>query len=164
MAAAWRTNGNGLATKQRLVFGTTLPIEPLTRPVSKSCSSDVPFVIRWRRHKLRTVNYTIKPAANKKDCPRELLAGIGIAGIVLVVAVVNLDEQHPLDGFVDVGLHVQLVVLEVGVDGERAPGGVLHHHPLDDMARDAMKQTRLLVNNPREVTQADALAIYKATW
>ncbi len=32
------------------------------------------------------------------------------------------------------------------------------------MANAAMKQTRLLVNNPREVTEADALAIYKAAW
>ncbi|MEH6523246.1 iron-containing alcohol dehydrogenase [Sulfitobacter sp.] len=30
------------------------------------------------------------------------------------------------------------------------------------LARDAMNQTRLLVNNPREVTDADALAIYEA--
>lgn len=33
---------------------------------------------------------------------------------------------------------------------------------LPKMAADAMKQTRLLVNNPREVGEADALAIYKA--
>jgi alcohol dehydrogenase class IV len=32
------------------------------------------------------------------------------------------------------------------------------------LARDAMKQTRLLVNNPREVTEADALAIYHAAF
>ena len=32
------------------------------------------------------------------------------------------------------------------------------------LAGDAMKQTRLLVNNPRTVTQADALAIYEAVW
>ncbi|MFZ1815532.1 MAG: iron-containing alcohol dehydrogenase [Rhizobiaceae bacterium] len=32
------------------------------------------------------------------------------------------------------------------------------------MAREAMKQTRLLVNNPRDVGEADALAIYKAAW
>ncbi len=31
-------------------------------------------------------------------------------------------------------------------------------------AAEAMKQTRLLVNNPREVTEADALAIYEAGW
>jgi alcohol dehydrogenase class IV len=32
------------------------------------------------------------------------------------------------------------------------------------LARDAMKQTRLLVNNPCEVTEADALAIYHAAF
>ncbi len=35
---------------------------------------------------------------------------------------------------------------------------------LAGMARDAMKQTRLLVNNPREVSEADALAIYRAAY
>lgn len=35
---------------------------------------------------------------------------------------------------------------------------------LDLLADDAMKQTRLLVNNPREVTRADARAIYEAAW
>ena len=32
------------------------------------------------------------------------------------------------------------------------------------LARDAMKQTRLLVNNPRELSEADALEIYEAAW
>ena len=32
------------------------------------------------------------------------------------------------------------------------------------LARDAMHQTRLLVNNPRPITEADALAIYTAAW
>ncbi|MGH1432166.1 MAG: iron-containing alcohol dehydrogenase [Neptuniibacter sp.] len=32
------------------------------------------------------------------------------------------------------------------------------------LASEAMKQTRLLVNNPREVTEANALAIYQAAW
>lgn len=32
------------------------------------------------------------------------------------------------------------------------------------LARDAMNQTRLLVNNPRDVTEADALEIYKAAF
>lgn len=35
---------------------------------------------------------------------------------------------------------------------------------LAKMAADAMKQTRLLVNNPREVSEADALAIYRVAW
>jgi alcohol dehydrogenase class IV len=32
------------------------------------------------------------------------------------------------------------------------------------LADDAMKQTRLLVNNPRPLQHADALAIYRAAW
>src|SRR5690606_17483496 len=35
---------------------------------------------------------------------------------------------------------------------------------LPKMAADAMKQQRLLVNNPRDVSEADALAIYRAAW
>lgn len=35
---------------------------------------------------------------------------------------------------------------------------------LEKMAADAMLQQRLLVNNPREVSEADALTIYKAAW
>lgn len=41
--------------------------------------------------------------------------------------------------------------------------GIGEEH-LSAMAADAMKQTRLLVNNPRPVREADALAIYKAAW
>ncbi len=35
---------------------------------------------------------------------------------------------------------------------------------LPGMAADAMKQQRLLVNNPRAVGEADAHAIYRAAW
>jgi alcohol dehydrogenase class IV len=45
-------------------------------------------------------------------------------------------------------------------DGLHAVGITAQDLPL--LARDAMNQTRLLVNNPREVTHADALAIYHA--
>lgn len=41
---------------------------------------------------------------------------------------------------------------DVGIPADALPG----------MARDAMKQQRLLVNNPRPLTEADALAIYRA--
>ncbi|MGL5447784.1 MAG: iron-containing alcohol dehydrogenase [Rhabdaerophilum sp.] len=43
---------------------------------------------------------------------------------------------------------------EVGIAAEDLPM----------LARDAMKQTRLLVNNPRPIGEADALAIYRAAW
>jgi alcohol dehydrogenase len=35
---------------------------------------------------------------------------------------------------------------------------------LETLAADAMLQQRLLINNPREVSEADALAIYKAVY
>lgn len=39
----------------------------------------------------------------------------------------------------------------------------IHAGDIPQLARDAMEQTRLLVNNPRPVTEADAAAIYEAT-
>lgn len=53
-----------------------------------------------------------------------------------------------------VRLGLQPRLRDVGIAEEHLPG----------MARDAMKQTRLLVNNPREVSESDALSIYKAAW
>ena len=49
---------------------------------------------------------------------------------------------------------LQQKLREVGVDKESLPL----------LAKEAMKQTRLLVNNPREVTEIDALSIYKSAW
>jgi alcohol dehydrogenase class IV len=51
----------------------------------------------------------------------------------------------------------------VGLQGRLREVGIGEEH-LDKMASDAMKQTRLLVNNPRELREADALAIYRAAW
>ena len=34
----------------------------------------------------------------------------------------------------------------------------------ETMAKDAMKQTRLLINNPKEITEKDAYDIYKSAW
>ena len=52
----------------------------------------------------------------------------------------------------DIGLPQRLRDVGIGKDD------------LPVMAEAAMKQTRLLVNNPREVSEADALAIYTAAW
>ncbi|QPH54931.1 iron-containing alcohol dehydrogenase [Pontivivens ytuae] len=49
----------------------------------------------------------------------------------------------------------------LGVPTRLREVGVSHNH-LPQLAEDAMKQTRLLVNNPREVTLEDARAIYEA--
>lgn len=61
-----------------------------------------------------------------------------------------------IDGMVELSARLGLPprLRDVGIGEQALPG----------MAADAMKQTRLLVNNPREVTEADALAIYRAAW
>lgn len=51
----------------------------------------------------------------------------------------------------------------VGLQSRLREVGIGEAH-LPKMAADAMKQTRLLVNNPRELREADALAIYRAAW
>ena len=50
---------------------------------------------------------------------------------------------------------------ELGMQTRLAEVGVSHNH-LPMLAEDAMKQTRLLVNNPREMTYEAALKIYEA--
>lgn len=47
----------------------------------------------------------------------------------------------------------------LGLDASLRSAGITHDH-LPRLAEDAMKQTRLLVNNPRALTYDDALAIY----
>ncbi|WP_420336560.1 iron-containing alcohol dehydrogenase [Roseibium sp.] len=49
-------------------------------------------------------------------------------------------------------LGLQTRLSELGIGAQDVP----------KLARDAMKQTRLLVNNPREMTEADALEIYRS--
>ena len=53
--------------------------------------------------------------------------------------------------------------LEIGLPQRLRDVGI-PAEALPRLASEAMKQTRLLVNNPRMVTEADALAIYKAAW
>ncbi|MEP3813935.1 MAG: iron-containing alcohol dehydrogenase, partial [Nitratireductor sp.] len=51
----------------------------------------------------------------------------------------------------------------LGLPAQLRDVGIGDEH-LAKMAADAMKQTRLLVNNPRALCEADALAIYRAAW
>lgn len=54
-------------------------------------------------------------------------------------------------------------ILKSGLPNTLRQLKVVREH-LPKLAQDAMLQTRLLVNNPREVTEADALAIYQAVY
>ncbi len=52
---------------------------------------------------------------------------------------------------------------ELGLETQLRQVGIAREN-LPHMASEAMKQTRLLVNNPRPVDEVAALAIYKAAW
>lgn len=59
--------------------------------------------------------------------------------------------------------YAQTLVEVTGIPGRLRDVGV-KRHDLPRLAADAMRQTRLLVNNPRPVAEADALAIYEAAF
>jgi alcohol dehydrogenase len=53
------------------------------------------------------------------------------------------------------------IATQTGIETTLRQVGI-REHDLDRLAQDAMLQTRLLGNNPRTVTRADARAIYGA--
>ena len=69
-----------------------------------------------------------------------------------------LVDAHGADGLI---ARLDEIAAACGLEPGMAALGVREEH-LDAMAVDAMRQTRLLVNNPREVSLADARAIYHA--
>ena len=56
---------------------------------------------------------------------------------------------------------IEALIGEIGLENRLRQVGIGHNH-VPMLAEDAMKQTRLLVNNPREVTLDDARRIYEA--
>jgi alcohol dehydrogenase class IV len=84
-------------------------------------------------------------------------AGAAYAELSAIIFAGRADAALPLaDGFAQLGARLGLPprLRDVGVPREAIPR----------LAEDAMKQTRLLVNNPRPVTLADAATIYEACW
>jgi len=78
----------------------------------------------------------------------------------VIVPGVSGSPEQKAHAFVD---HLERLAEQVGIETRLRQVGVAETD-LERMAADAMKQTRLLVNNPREVSEADALAIYRAAW
>jgi alcohol dehydrogenase class IV len=68
----------------------------------------------------------------------------------------NVRATKLIDGLASLAEEISLPqrLREVGIDRSQ----------LAMLAEDAMKQTRLLTNNPKQLTQADVLQIYKAAW
>jgi alcohol dehydrogenase class IV len=56
--------------------------------------------------------------------------------------------------------YLQTLPAELGIATRLSDVGI-SEQDVDNLAEDAMKQTRLLINNPREISLADAKALYK---
>ena len=70
-----------------------------------------------------------------------------------------------MGGYLDFGLAADIGIYILYLFMSIAVTVIAHNHNhLPILAEDAMKQTRLLVNNPREVSYDDALAIYRAAY
>ncbi len=72
----------------------------------------------------------------------------------------ELGERAGADAFVEA---LATLCVRVGLQSRLRDAGI-PQDALPLLAEDAMKQTRLLVNNPRPVTLNDARAIYEAAW
>jgi alcohol dehydrogenase len=78
----------------------------------------------------------------------------------VIVPGVSGSPEQKAQAFID---YLERLAAQVGIETRLRQVGVAETD-LARMAADAMKQTRLLVNNPREVSEEDALAIYRAAW
>jgi alcohol dehydrogenase class IV len=79
---------------------------------------------------------------------------------ILDPACESLGSQARAKGFID---HVCQLAAGTGVSLRLRDHGV-GEDALDLLASEAMKQTRLLVNNPCPIEEADARRLYEAAW
>jgi alcohol dehydrogenase class IV len=80
-----------------------------------------------------------------------------LADVILPTKAAGSDEAKT-DALIQ---HLEAMIVETAIPRTLREVGVTQND-IGRMASDAMLQTRLLVNNPREVTEADAFAIYSA--
>ncbi len=105
-------------------------------------------------------NTLVLPHVLRFNAPVAAGAYAAIAADAFPHLVAMQDEAERCSAFIDnlaglsAKLGLQQRLRDVGVRQEDVGG----------LARDAMKQTRLLVNNPRDLNETDALAIYQSAW
>lgn len=70
------------------------------------------------------------------------------------------DEASKTEAFIN---FMEQIAIDTGIERQLREVGI-KESDLRRMAQEAMKQTRLLGNNPRDVTEDDAFAIYSAAF
>ena len=88
-------------------------------------------------------------------------AAIGLYGELAPIIFPELAGRDPQGRAAGMVEGLRALAPQLGMQDKLSQLGVSHNH-LPMLAADAMKQTRLLINNPREMTYEAALAIYTA--
>lgn len=84
-----------------------------------------------------------------------------LADIILPEVCSNLvSDDEKTDAFIE---YLENLIIEVGLPNTLASVGI-DQGSLDSLTKDALKQERLLVNNPKQMNEADILAIYQAAF
>ncbi len=105
-------------------------------------------------------NALVLPHVLRFNAPAAVAAYAEIAADAFPDLAREQSSQERCAAFID---RLAALSASLGLQPRLRDVGISEEH-LSGMARDAMKQTRLLINNPRDVNEADALAIYKAAW
>lgn len=105
-------------------------------------------------------NALVLPHVLRFNCPVASEVYAEIAPDVFPDLAAEMDLKRRCDRFID-GLAA--LSARLGLQPRLRDVGI-SETDLEGMSREAMKQTRLLVNNPREITQSDAMSIYQAAW
>lgn len=151
-------NGKNLAAREAMLVGAMLAGQAFSNaPVAAVHALAYPVGgIFHVAHGLS--NALVLPHVMRFNAPAAAPLYAELANVVLPGAVGSDTERtDALIGFFD------LVSAETGIERRLREVGV-QEVDLRLMAREAMKQTRLLGNNPREVTEDDAFDIYSAAY
>ncbi|CAN7672574.1 iron-containing alcohol dehydrogenase [Pararhizobium sp. LjRoot255] len=105
-------------------------------------------------------NALVLPHVLRFNAPAAVAAYAEIAADAFPDLAPEQSSQERCAAFID---RLAALSASLGLQPRLRDVGISEEH-LSGMARDAMKQTRLLINNPRDVNEADALSIYKAAW
>ncbi len=152
-------DGSNLAARQNMLFGACLAGQAFANaPVAAVHALAYPLGARYHiAH--GTSNALLLPHVLRFNAPNAASLYAELAPICFDNVPTASDEKTAL-WFAD---QLEQLSLDVGLPPRMRDAGVLAND-LDLLAEEAMGQTRLLKNNPREVTQSDARDIYEAAY
>jgi alcohol dehydrogenase len=113
-------------------------------------------------------NALVLPAVLRFNASHAQQAYAELARVILPVEKHHDDDSLMVENFIQA---LEELVAACGLPARLRDVAIQHasctqipEHDLPMLAKAAMQQTRLLVNNPRNVSEADALAIYQASY